>query len=101
YDSSTGTFGSLSIAGQNGAFIAAMNGDVGSPGSIINLPSFTNPGYHGSNGFSLSFVTQSNLEYAVEYKSHLTDPQWLVLTNFTATSNSFNLTDSSANTNSA
>ncbi|HEY4416748.1 MAG TPA: CotH kinase family protein [Verrucomicrobiae bacterium] len=101
YNPGAGTFGGLSVAGQNGAFTAAMNGDVGSPGNIINLPSFTGSSYHAGNGFSLGFVTQSNLDYAVEYKGRLTDPQWLVLTNFTATSNSFTLTDLSANTNSA
>lgn len=34
YDPATGTFGGLSQVGVNGAFVAAQNGDIGSPGAV-------------------------------------------------------------------
>ena len=84
YDPVSNTFGGLSVAGQNGAFAAAVNGDLGSPGTFINLPRITQPGFINGSGFNLSFVTQPNLGYSVEYKNNLADPAWLTLTNFTA-----------------
>ena len=100
YDPGSNIFGGLSVAGQNGALVAAVNGDIGSPGSIFNLPRFTQLGFSGGSGFNLSFVTQPNLNYRVEYKNDLTDPDWTTLTNFTATSSSFIIADPVANTNS-
>ncbi|HEY4951970.1 MAG TPA: CotH kinase family protein [Verrucomicrobiae bacterium] len=99
YDPASNIFGGLSAAGQDGAFVAAVNGDIGSPGIILNLPRFTGLGIN-SGIFNLSFVTQSNLNYSVEYKNDLIDPDWTTLTNFTAVSNSFIVADPSAGTNS-
>ena len=90
-------FGGLSVVGQNGAFLAAANGDIGSPGTILNLPRFTGFNFNAASGaFNLSFVTQPNLNYGVEYKNDLAAPAWTVLTNFTAASSVFNLTDPAA-----
>jgi hypothetical protein len=101
YDPASNIFGGLSATGQDGAFVAAVNGDIGSPGTILNLPRFTQLGFNGGSGFNLSFVTQSNLNYSVEYKNNLTDPVWMTLTNFTAVSNLFVVADPAASTNSA
>lgn len=101
YDPVFNTFGGLSVAGQSGAFVAAVNGDIGSPGTIINPPRFTEINFNQGNGFNLGFVTQPNLAYGVEYKNKLTDSSWTTLTNFTATSTSFILADPAAGTNAA
>jgi hypothetical protein len=76
-----------------------LDGDVGSPGTVLNLPSFSGLTFTGSNGFQFGFVTQPNLNYTVQYKNNLTDPQWQTLTNFTATSASFQLNDPVNGTN--
>ena len=100
YDPASNTFGGLSVAGQNGAFVAVLNGDIGSPGTIINLPRFTQLNFVNGSGFNLNFVTQPNLGYNVEYKNNLADPAWLTLTNFTATSSLATVADPFAGTNS-
>jgi hypothetical protein len=94
------TFGALSVAGQSGAFAAAVNSDLGSPGTILNLPRFTGLNFNGASGFNLTFVTQSNLNYRVEYKNDLAVPTWTALTNFIAAANVFSITDAAAGTNS-
>ena len=100
YDAPSRTFGGLSVAGQNGAFVAALNGDVGSPGVITISPALLRA-IRFPNSFNMRFETISNVNYAVEYKNQLLDPGWMVLTNFVATSNSFLLRDTSAGTNAA
>ena len=101
YNPVANAFGSLSVAGQSGAFAAAVNGDIGSPGTLINLPRFTQLTFNPGAAFNLSFVTQASLAYRVEFKNNLTDPAWTPLTNFVATSSSFMLADPFTNTNSA
>jgi hypothetical protein len=101
YDPSAGVFGGLSVAGQNGAFVAALNGDIGSPGALISPPPVADVHFSGDAGFSLSFPTLANLNYSVEYKDDLTEANWITLTNFTAVASSFTFTDSTAGTNSA
>ncbi|HTY88827.1 MAG TPA: CotH kinase family protein [Candidatus Acidoferrum sp.] len=101
FDPATGTFGGLSAAGQNGAFTAAANGDIGSPGTVLNPPQLAGFNFSGASGFILSFVTQSNVNYRVEYKDDLTAPAWTALTNFIAVGNLFSITDDAARTNSA
>jgi hypothetical protein len=99
FDPASKNFGGLSVLGQNGAFIAATNGDIGSPGTITSLPRVTQLGLNSNGEFNLSFVTQPAIHYSIEYKNYLTDPAWLTLTNFTAISDSFEFTDQTANTN--
>jgi|GEM_PF-605841 len=96
YDPAASAFGGLSVVGENGAFAAAVNGDIGSPGTIVSAPQFTNLDYSAGDGFSLGFATVSNLNYRVEYKTNLADSSWLTLTNFTATAGSFRLNDPTA-----
>ena len=94
-------FGALSIAGQNGTFAADVNGDIGSPGTIVNLPRFTQIQFTATNGFGFNFVTQPNRNYSIQYKDDLSATAWSVLTNFTASENSFGFTDPTAITNNA
>ncbi|HVM47989.1 MAG TPA: CotH kinase family protein [Candidatus Acidoferrum sp.] len=101
FDPAAGVFGALSVAGQNGAFVASANGDIGSPGTVLNSPKISSFSFPGGNGFGFSFVTQSNLSYRVEYKSDLTAPAWTALTNFVAVGNVFSFTDPTALTNSS
>ncbi len=100
YDPASNKFGSLSVAGENGAFVAAMNGDIGSPGTIISRPQVEGISFNIGSGFSLSFATVSNFNYRVECKNNLTDPDWTTLTNFTATSSPFIFNDPTGDTNS-
>jgi hypothetical protein len=99
YDPVAKTFGALSVAGQSGAFAAAVNSDLGSPGTILNLPRVTGFNFNGASGFNLTFVTQLNLNYRVEYKNDLAAPTWTALTNFIAAANVFSITDAAAGTN--
>ncbi|HEX4349442.1 MAG TPA: FN3 associated domain-containing protein, partial [Verrucomicrobiae bacterium] len=99
YDPASNTFGALSVAGQNGAFVAALDGDIGSPGTLLALPQFTQLAFNGGSGFNLGFLTESNLGYGIQYKNNLLDPNWITLTNFIAPSNSFIFNDPSAGTN--
>jgi len=94
----THAFGSLSVAGQNGAFVAAVDGDVGSPGKFIIPPELIRAVYHPTS-FNMRFSTQSNVNYVVQYKNTLLDSDWMVLTNFTATSNTYLLRDFATGTN--
>jgi hypothetical protein len=101
YNPDSNTFGALSVAGQNGAFAAAVNGDIGSPGTLINLPRFTQYQFNNANRFAFTFITQPNRNYQVQYKADLNAPNWTVLTSLTAISNSFTLADPGASTNSS
>ena len=87
------------MAGQNGAFVADVDGDVGSPGKVIVAPEFLRAVYHPNASFNMRISTLPNLNYVIEYKNTLVDPDWAVLTSFTATSNSFFLRDSTVGTN--
>lgn len=73
-------FGGFSVAGVNGAFVAAVGGDVGSPGTIVNVPSFTGVTKTGG-GMVLSWFTQPNWTNIVQFKNNLADPNWTTLTN--------------------
>jgi hypothetical protein len=101
YDPGSQTFGGLSVAGQNGAFVAALNGDVGSPGYVTGAPQISGVSYDAGSGFSLTFPTLTNFNYRVAYKDNLADADWLTLTNFTATASPFTFTDPTTNTNPA
>lgn len=73
----------LTTAGVNGAFVAAVGGDVGSPGALVNLPRFvtTTP---VAGGFALSWVAQPNWKYTIQYKTDLTQSAWTTLTQVTS-----------------
>jgi hypothetical protein len=95
YDPDANTFGGLSAPGQNGAFIAAVNGDIGSPGTIINLPRFTANSLNG-NQFHLTLITQPGRHYRIEYTDLLNDADWLPLTEVTTAPNPLSITDTNA-----
>ncbi|MFO1486952.1 MAG: lamin tail domain-containing protein [Verrucomicrobiota bacterium] len=84
----------LSVAGVNGAVAAAVNGDLGSPGTIISFPRFTGAA-PVDGGLRLSFVTQSNYSYAVQCRTNLDDTAWTTITNVIATGGTLDWTDSS------
>ncbi len=96
YNAVSNVFGDLSVAGQGGAFAAAVNGDIGSPGTIINLPRFAGFNWQNGQGLRLTFVTQSNVQYRVEYKENLAAGSWSVLTNFAANANQSTVTDATS-----
>ena len=66
--------------GADGAFMAAVGGDVGSPGAIINMPQFGQTTY-ANGGVSLTWVSQPNWNYTILFKTNLTDLNWNTLTN--------------------
>ncbi|HEY4415658.1 MAG TPA: hypothetical protein VGO57_08205, partial [Verrucomicrobiae bacterium] len=87
----------LSVAGVNGAFVAAVGSDVGSPGTVLNLPNFTSV-TPASGGVALTWVTQPNWTNVVQFKNNLTDANWTTLTNLVSTGvNTLNFTDTTTN----
>jgi hypothetical protein len=95
YDPDANTFGGPSTTGVNGACVAAVNGDVGSPGTIINLPRFTGCSLDGA-GFHLTLKTQPGRNYRIEYTDNLASGTWLTLTNATAVPNPLQVTQTAA-----
>jgi len=73
----------LSTAGTDGAFVAATGGDVGSPGTILNLPRF-NSITMTSDGCMLSWFSQPDWTNTVQFKTSLSDSNWTTLTNLTS-----------------
>ncbi|HEX3857334.1 MAG TPA: lamin tail domain-containing protein [Verrucomicrobiae bacterium] len=69
----------LTTPGIDGALAATVGGDIGSPGAIINLPCFTGL-TQTSGGFVLSWASQPNWNYTIQYKTNLTDTAWTTLT---------------------
>jgi hypothetical protein len=69
----------LTTAGVDGAFVATIGGDVGSPGAIINMPLFAQSTIT-NGGFNLSWISQPNWNYTIQYKTNLTDLNWTALT---------------------
>jgi hypothetical protein len=67
YDTNNGTFDLLSVSGVNGAFTAATSTDVGSPGTVLNVPSF-NSITQTNGGIALSWSTQPNWTNTVQFK---------------------------------
>lgn len=98
YDPAGQAFGALSVPNVNGAFVASVNGDLGSPGVIVNQPRFPTVSQGGS-GLDLTFVTQPGRTHRVEYKNELTDPTWATLTNVLAVTNMVTITDPASLTN--
>lgn len=71
------SIGGLSTNGMNGAFVATVGGDVGSPGTIVNPPRTSIVPTNG--GFAISWTNQPNWNYTVQYKTNLTDTNWTTL----------------------
>jgi hypothetical protein len=103
YDPGAGNFagstnvpGGISALGFNGAYVAAESGDIGSPGAIVNTPRFISI-LKTDTGFALTWVSQPNFKYAVQYKTNLADPNWTTLTTVMAgNTNAVGYTDASA-----
>jgi Lamin Tail Domain/Immunoglobulin I-set domain len=87
----------LSVVGVDGAFTAAVGGDIGSPGTIVNLPRTSISPTNGC--FAISWVNQPNWGYTVQYKTNLTDPNWTTLTTVTSDSSAvFTIVDPTIST---
>jgi len=85
-----------SVLGVNGAFAAAVGGDIGSPGTLVNVPRFTVMA-QTSGGFQVSWVNQPDWNYLVEFKNNLSDVTWTTLTNVTSDASSvFSVVDPAA-----
>jgi Lamin Tail Domain/Immunoglobulin domain/Immunoglobulin I-set domain len=84
YDDQTGFIGdtnfagALSVVGVDGAFAATVGGDIGSPGTVVNLPRIISL-TQTNGGFNLSWVSQPNWNYTIQYKTNLTDSVWTTL----------------------
>jgi hypothetical protein len=100
YDPNTQTFGGLSVAGVNGAFVAAVNGDIGSPGAIMNWTGFTRYYLDGA-GFHLTLKTLPGRNYRIEYTDQLESGNWQSLSNVIAVPGPLSVTDPDANGHSA
>ena len=81
------------VAGNaaNGVFAAAVGGAFGSPGYVVAPIKLTSQmsGAH----VMLSWNSTPNRQYTVEYKAALTEANWSVLSNLTATANITTITD--------
>ncbi len=83
----------LSVVGVNGAFAAAVGGDIGSPGTIVTVPRITSL-VQTNGGFKLTWANQPNWNYTVQYKNNLSDATWTTLTNVTSdASSTFSIVD--------
>lgn len=94
YDRGTDIFGGLSQAGLNGAFVAAENGDIGSPGRMANPPAapLLSAASLGAQ-FQLTCATENGAHYAAQFKNSLTETNWQTLTNFIGTGAIITVTD--------
>jgi Lamin Tail Domain/Immunoglobulin domain len=98
YLDQSGFEGGLTTNGVDGAFVAAVGGDIGSPGAIINMPRFTSE-TQINGGFTLSWFSEPNWNYTIQYKTNLTDSTWTTLTEImSSNTNMMNYTDSTSNT---
>lgn len=86
----------LTTNGINGAFTAAEDGDIGSPGTLVNMPLFVNS-TPVAGGFDLSWVSQPNWKYTIQYRTNLLDSTWTTLTRVTSgDTNRWGYTDSTS-----
>ena len=86
----------VSTNGYNGAFTAAVSGDIGSPGRVVNWPGVAviKP---GGGLFNVTWTSQPNRIYNVQYTTEILPANWLPLTNVTAVSNVCTVADSANN----
>ncbi len=77
--SSTMTVGLGATSHRNGKSVTATFSDF-KVGAVANASTLFNPRYT-SGLFSASFLTQSNVEYRVQYKNDLNSVTWTTLTN--------------------
>ncbi|MDB6110747.1 MAG: hypothetical protein JWR69_2497, partial [Pedosphaera sp.] len=101
WDPDTGIFSGntttgLSTNGVNGAFTAASNGDVGSPGWIVAPLRLTVA--VSATGVELGWNSTAGRGYTIYYKNTVADGSWTSLTNVTATSTLTTITDALGST---
>jgi hypothetical protein len=81
----------LSTNGVNGAFVAASNGDVGSPGWVVDPLRLTVVPH--ATSVDLTWNSTAGRNYGIWYKNAITDAGWTSLTNLTAAGSSTTITD--------
>jgi hypothetical protein len=86
----------LSTNGINGAFTAAFNGDIGSPGWIVDPLIVKAIPHSPGPGLDLVWNSTAGRSYIVWYKNALADASWTVLNTITASADSTTFTDPSA-----
>ncbi len=89
------------MQGVNGAFASAFDSvtpEIGSPGTILNMPYFTSI-TKVSNGFALVWFTQPNWTNTIQFKNNLNETNWTTLTNlFGDATTMMNFIDSTTST---
>ena len=76
----------------NGVFVAAVGGSHGSPGYVV-APVYPNCAITNNGNIAVTFNTIPTRNYAVEYKTNLTDTNWTTLTSLAAVSTNSSATD--------
>jgi hypothetical protein len=85
----------LSTNGVNGAFAAAVSGDIGSPGMVVSWPRFST--ITGSSGdHQIKFSTEASVSYDIEFKNSTADVGWTFLSNIVASGTQATVTDTTA-----
>jgi hypothetical protein len=86
FDPDAGVFGELSAEGLHGAWVAPENGDIGSPGFTRNPPEPRILRFgREATGYTLTWTTETNVPYAVQFKDNLNATTWNTLTTLPAT----------------
>ncbi|MEJ0091525.1 MAG: immunoglobulin domain-containing protein [Limisphaerales bacterium] len=72
-----------SVEGINGGFASAFDSvtpEIGSPGTILNVPHFTSV-TKTNGGFALAWFTQPSWTNTIQFKNNLAETNWTTLTN--------------------
>jgi hypothetical protein len=82
----------LTTNGVNGAFAAAVSGDIGSPGMLVTWPRLSTIAATGGS-HQITFSSESSVNYDVEYKNSFSDTAWTYLSTSLATGSQVTVTD--------
>jgi hypothetical protein len=96
FDEGECEFGCANVEGEHFAFRAVESDDVGSPGWTTNRvirPRMTSIRYEAA-GVTLTWDTQTNRIYVLQYRERLAAQEWTTLRELTANSNSLTTIDS-------
>jgi hypothetical protein len=98
FDDGECEFGCPSVEGENGAFRAVESDDIGSPGWISNDQRIIRPRVtsirYDSAGVTLTWNTQTNRIYELQYRDRLAAQEWTLLRRLTANGGSLTTIDS-------
>ncbi|MDB6055262.1 MAG: hypothetical protein JWN25_2785, partial [Verrucomicrobiales bacterium] len=82
----------LTTNSVNGAFAAAVSGDIGSPGMLVTWPRFTTLTTDGG-GRQITFTTEPTVTYDIQYKNSISDATWTFLSTTNATTTQATVSD--------